>query len=413
MRTVTALLFALTTAPLQAQSVVALPDRDRPLRDEPAEIFIVGTTEGADWEMFSGVRAVAFDRADNLYVLDAQNVRVVVFDTAGRYVHEFGTRGGGPGEFQVPVSMTVLANNEVVVNDVGNRAYIVFDADGEFLRSVPYDASIGLPLGGVHGHPLGIVARANPMPSPGGDGTRPRVAPVFVQPLREDAGPITLFETPLPPPLSSDQTGGRGGIRMIAMDPVFGARPSFGVLPDGGLALHHETGYRIHVLDRGGRAVRTITRAHEPRRVTKKDQEEWDERRRNGEGPTMQSVAVMRSGGGTSVSVGSSRSGGGGGAPSAGSMQFSLDDMPFAEFMSVITSVRTDPQGRVWVQRRHADATEQGPIDLITANGRYIGTLPAQQAPNAVSASDRAAYIVTDELGVERVSVRRLPSSWR
>jgi hypothetical protein len=50
----------------------------------------------------------------------------------------------------------------------------------------------------------------------------------------------------------------------------------------------------------------------------------------------------------------------------------------------------------------------------VDANGRYIGTLPAQPLPNAVSASGLAAWVTTDdELGVERVTVRRLPAGWR
>ncbi|MGH7464983.1 MAG: hypothetical protein ACREK1_07395, partial [Longimicrobiales bacterium] len=83
-------------------------------------------------------------------------------------------------------------------------------------------------------------------------------------------------------------------------------------------------------------------------------------------------------------------------------------------FMSVVTSIRTDPQSRIWVQRRGADGKAAGPIDLMMPDGRYIGTLPPQELPGAVSASSLAAWVVTDaELGVERVVVRRLPASWQ
>jgi hypothetical protein len=87
--------------------------------------------------------------------------------------------------------------------------------------------------------------------------------------------------------------------------------------------------------------------------------------------------------------------------------------MPFAEFISVLTGMITDAQGWIWVQRRHTDSTERGPIDLITATGRYVGTLPPQRLPVAVSATGRAAYIVTDDLGVEHVEVRQLPATWK
>jgi hypothetical protein len=408
-----------------AQQTVTLPARDAVLRDQPATLFTVGTVEGRDWEMFSGIRAVAFDRADRLYVLDGQNSRVVVFDADGRYVRQFGSRGGGPGEFQAPLAMTVLANDEIVVNDIGNRAYIVFSRDGEYLRSIAYHASVGMPaMSGLHAHPLGVVSRANPRP-PGGPGAPPppsapgasqvpRMSAVYVQPLREEIAPISLYEVPLPPPLEMGDAGRR---MVIMMDPVFAARPTLGVLPDGSIAVHHEAEYTVRVLDRNGRHVRNITRGLQPRRVTKKDQDEYMERRRNGDtgSGTMVTSTMGGGGGGAAISFGSAGGGGGGGAPAAaaGAMRSAMDNVPFADVMSVVTGIRTDPQSRIWVQRRNDDGTERGPIDLVVGDGRYIGTLPAQALPDAVSGSDRAAWIVRDEIGVERVAVRRLPAGWR
>jgi hypothetical protein len=54
----------------------------------------------------------------------------------------------------------------------------------------------------------------------------------------------------------------------------------------------------------------------------------------------------------------------------------------------------------------------QEPIDLITPDGRYIGTLHGQEIPRAVSVSGLAAYIVRNELDIEQVVVRRLPGTW-
>jgi len=94
-------------------------------------------------------------------------------------------------------------------------------------------------------------------------------------------------------------------------------------------------------------------------------------------------------------------------------MTMSLEDMPFAEYMSVVTNLRTDPQGRIWIQRRKPDGSDRGPIDIVTSAGQYIGTLAAQQLPDAVSASGLAAYITRDDMGVEQVKVARLPATWR
>ncbi len=87
--------------------------------------------------------------------------------------------------------------------------------------------------------------------------------------------------------------------------------------------------------------------------------------------------------------------------------------MPFADKIAVVTGVRTDPNGRVWVRRRGNDAEERGPIDLMTDGGRYIGTVVMQDLPWAVSQSGLAAYVEEDDNGVESVVVRRLPDAWK
>jgi hypothetical protein len=50
--------------------------------------------------------------------------------------------------------------------------------------------------------------------------------------------------------------------------------------------------------------------------------------------------------------------------------------------------------------------TENGPIDVISPDLRYLGTLPPQELPDAFGPGGRAAYVVEDEVGVSRVVVR-------
>lgn len=402
-----ALLAATAAAPASAQQTVTLPTRDNTLENRPADVFSVGTVEGEDWEMFSGIRSIVFDASDNMYVLDAQNTRVVVFDADGRFVRQFGKKGGGPGELQAPFAMALSSDGDIVVSDIANRAFVVFRPDGEYVRNVTFGDDVGFPTAIDADRQGGVVVRAFQRPRPDQAPGEAAFSPIFRQPLA-GGEPHTLYRVPVTPPRMIDGSSTEGARRVgaIRMDPIFGPMPSFGVLPSG-LAVHHETDYAIRILDDAGRHVRTITRNFKPTKVTKKHQEEWREQRsRNvaqGTGPTV--VMSRTSPAGTSTTVGQ--------APSR-AITFSVDDMPFAEFMAVVTSIRTDPQGRIWVQRRGDDNAVAGPIDLVTAEGRYIGTLPAQPMPNAVSVSGLAAWVVTDDdLGVERVVVRRLPASWR
>ena len=127
----------------QAQEVIELPGRDRLIEPEFEEVYCVGILEGESWEMFGQVNQVAFDAEGNLYVFDGTmgllgsgNLRVLVFDATGGFLREFGSWGGGPGEFNRPTGFAVLRDGTMVVSDAGHRAYQLFDASGAFQRMV-------------------------------------------------------------------------------------------------------------------------------------------------------------------------------------------------------------------------------------------------------------------------------------
>ena len=426
------LTLTLLTDPLNAQQLLQLPARDNMLAERPTNVFAIGAEEGESWEMFSGIRALAFDKADNLYILDGQNFRVVVFDARGKFLRQFGKKGGGPGELQAPIGLAILSDGTIAISDLANRGYIIYKPTGEYVRNVTFPEEVGMPLGRIEPDARGgIVTRSNASLFRGpGAGNGPPAAPtgpIYTSFTRQQLAGTTasanaperpaspeLYKVEIPTPRVLESGPNRRAF--ISMEPAFGARPTFGVLPDGGLAIHHETEYHVKLLDASGRHTRTLARAFTPRKVTKKDQEEEIERRKNarasGQGQAI-AITMGGGGGGSNVTVGSPgnvRAGGGGAGPA---FQFNPEDVPFAEVMSVVTNLRTDPTGRVWIQRRHTDGSNQGPIDIVTAAGKYIGTIAPQPLPDIVSASGLAAYIVRDDLGVERVSVRRLPANWR
>src|SRR5688572_1248692 len=101
-RTCVAAIALIAPVTLAAQQRVQLPARDKILSEKPAVVYSIGKEEGADWEILSGVRSVAFDARDNLYVLDGNNYRVLVFDATGKYVRSISRQGEGPGELMAP-----------------------------------------------------------------------------------------------------------------------------------------------------------------------------------------------------------------------------------------------------------------------------------------------------------------------
>ncbi len=68
-----------------------------------------------------------------VYVSDARNQRIQVFDYGGKFIRQFGNKGDAPGELGRPMSLSI-ANNELYVADYFNDRIQVFDAQGRFVR---------------------------------------------------------------------------------------------------------------------------------------------------------------------------------------------------------------------------------------------------------------------------------------
>ena len=411
---------AVVSAPVDAQQIVRLPARDKPLTEQPVLAFSIGREEGEDWELLAGVRQVAFDRNENLYVLDSNNQRVLVFDPNGRFLRQIGKKGEGPGELMSPLGMTVTPADEVIVSDLGRQAYSIFKTDGTFVRNVTLETTdFGAFSSQIYFHPLGIVTRQRPMMMARSvDGRPPELpsGPEKMQVMLTDlstAKRTMLWEVTLPelPTRVDQQTSGSGqqSFRVVRTAPQFMPQVLTGVVPGGSIAVASEADYRIRITSNGA-VDRVIERPITPTKVGKREQDLARERQRellrNGR-PGM-AIAVRSDGGGrTSISTA---------APSPltpAQIEEQLQNMQFMDVVPVLSAMTSDPLGRLWVQRTAPDLGDAGPIDIITYDGRYIGTIPGGRVPAAISAGGRAAWIERDDMGVERVVVRHLPSSWR
>ncbi len=93
--------------------------------------------------MFRQVTDVAWDAADNAYISDGYvNSRIAKVDKDGNWLKSFGEPGDQPGQFNVPHSIAIDAQNHIYVADRGNRRIQVFDVEGKFLRQFTIDVPI-------------------------------------------------------------------------------------------------------------------------------------------------------------------------------------------------------------------------------------------------------------------------------
>ncbi len=87
------------------------------------------------------------------------------------------------------------------------------------------------------------------------------------------------------------------------------------------------------------------------------------------------------------------------------------DTFGFFDEVSIVRGLRTGWDGEIWV-RRHGEepGDDAGPIDVLTMDGRYIGTYPAGEValPAAFGPDGLVAFIERDEMDVRYVVVKRL-----
>ena len=445
---VTALLVSALPASLPAQEVVDLTGRDDRLDTDFEEVFRIGVLDGEDWEMLGSVMHVAFDENGHLYIVDglgggfgaggnipmlgSEGMRVLVFDASGNFLHQFGTSGEGPGEFNMPAGFAVMRDGTTIVSDMGHRAYQLFDADGSFLRMVrgSDDSGASWVTGQLHADPRGggvftgqFGNRISGISS--GDGGAP--PPPTSRPVtRLDLGgevvqTETVAEGWLPPREEADiklpsgiKIQGGGGVSNLlkALSPpsVFEPRFLVGVLPDGGVVYSDSSAYALKVTQPDATEIaRIIRRPLRPEPVTPRIEKDYLEKEE----------AARREGGigagGGFIQFRSVTSGGGNPRVANQSIPLEMPEPVFFPELSVLRGLSTTWEGRVWVQRRGDEPQSDGPIDVVTADGRYVGTFQtdAIKMPNAFGPNGMAAFIEHDELEVARVVVRRLPAAVR
>ena len=92
-----------------------------------------------------------------------------------------------------------------------------------------------------------------------------------------------------------------------------------------------------------------------------------------------------------------------------------IEATEFYHELPALRGLRTSRKGTIWVRRRGDEPGSNGPIDLITPDGRYLGSYaPGVTAlPSAFGPDGLVAFIEKDEFDVQTVVVKRLPPGVR
>lgn len=386
--------------PARAQEIVELPAEDRMLGIEFEELYRLGTPAGEDWEQFGNIQTVAFDGAGNLLVFDRQAQKVFVVGPAGRLIGEIGGPGEGPGEFGNAWAMAVSADGGVVVADLARRGYHLFGADREFDRTVRVS---GLPpawrMGIIRAQPAGEAIIAVPSQSLVATFTAnafqgpivlPTTHPVERTVLSgEWTETDTIAEAWLPPTGLEDEEENfqRNYLHLpTALLPELSPRVNWGVLPDGSVAFSDSTTWTVKIAEAGAGIVRILKRPFGPVPLTDRMiGADRDHRLRRLEESGTAADRLERA-------------------------RRTIQTDEYYHELSAIRGLAVSWDGDIWVLRRSETPVRDGPVDVLTAAGRYLGCYPAgaMVLPNAFGPDGLAAFIATDELGVQTVAVKRI-----
>ena len=398
-------------------ATAGLDSPDIPLAPGVEDVYTVGVLDGAAWEMFGSVRGVAFGEDGSLFILDNDAGHVVVVDPAGQFVRTISNKGEGPGELNQAVSLAVLGDGRIAVNDM-NRGIMVFSREGESLQEASFTFQTGMPGSRMYAMPdhsllsAGMVSRSfGALMGGGEEEEEPEGRPIGR--FRLDGTQDEFHSAWAGPPVEdTDTQTGDMRIIMSGME-AFPLPLSFGVLGDGRVVLADSVGYRIKVLDASGQVTGTLERPIAPVAVTDEIRDRERERR-------LDALAEGGSGGGggatTMIISGTVSAGAGGGRPSGPDPEAMrrmredrVESMSFPEEVPVISRLAVDWSDRIWVQRS-ALMGEPGPTDILTADGQYFGTIPSDglRIPAAFGPDGLLAYIDRDELDIQRIRVVRL-----
>lgn len=100
--------------------------------------FRLGSIDGPEEETFGSIGDFAILSDGSVAILDTQVQLVRVFDSTGAYLHSFGGRGDGPGEFSYGIGVSSDSQGRIWVSDARRPALHVFSAEGRYLESYPY-----------------------------------------------------------------------------------------------------------------------------------------------------------------------------------------------------------------------------------------------------------------------------------
>ncbi|MGD2124315.1 MAG: 6-bladed beta-propeller [Gemmatimonadota bacterium] len=350
--------------------VVEGPGTDVPLgwTAEPVLRLAALDEEG---EGFFGASEVEVLGENRIAVLDQTAKRVVLFDSDGNFLTQYGREGSGPGEFQLPWEMLPMPEGGVAVFDVMNHRLERFDAELSPLAPRPF-AQVSY----FGGH-MAYVGSSLVLPTnePVEEGKHPQALTAMrpgdtlevVRYVRNVGGTIILESC---------------GMQLMGIEPIFSPPLLWTEAPEGRAVVVATDRYEIDLY---------------------REPEFRLERRIRRNVPVIEATESM-----AEASVGDAMRVMTPAGERVCDAAEVVEKRGFADVVPPIARVAVSPSGTIWIAR-WAPKGEDPAIDILTGEGEYVGTLPPGfPFPDAFLGTDRILRVEKDALDVASVQGYRV-----
>ena len=118
----------------------------------------IGEFDGDPAYLFSSISGIALLPGSRILVLDDASRELRFYDLQGELVNRLGGRGQGPGEFERPRLLNMIAGDSLVIYDTGNRRFTLYPVDGDGFRSFPRPSPMPGSLQGTSGAQVVSIA---------------------------------------------------------------------------------------------------------------------------------------------------------------------------------------------------------------------------------------------------------------
>ena len=375
--------------------------------------YEIGEPEAVSGD-FASVNAIRARPDGSLLVADGTGGELVLLDLDLGTRTVVGGRGQGPGEYQAPSRVWPLPGDSTLLLDFGNNRLTVLTPDLAFGATRPM-LEIDPAAGVLMLNPQAIDASGRmyttngfSMNLPGtgaGGGSGSDSIPV-VRATLDDLSPDTVA-TLAPRSTSRVEMRSNQGNRMVTMQRTpYSASDSWGVAPDGSVAVARAADYRLEWISSDGSMRIGAPVAWDAVPVGQAEKEAWVGEQSS---RTVQ-TATFVTGGGSGASRAAGMAGAAARTMAFGGASDDVDDYEWPETLPPFTgSILVDPEGRAWL-RRHQPAGAPFLYDIFTPDAEHAGVVKMAEGHTVMGFADGVVYATfRDEVDLVYIARYHLP----